>query len=125
MKADWNPINDLIVTGGEDCRYKVWDCYGRQVYASSPFEYVVTSVAWSPNGDFFSVGSYNSLRLCDKVRATLYRESLESLENYTIYVCIQRTVYSVQCAVYSNEICTLRTEHLLHCDLRNEHLPHL
>ena len=74
MKADWNPINDLIVTGGEDCRYKVWDCYGRQVYASSPFEYVVTSVAWSPNGDFFSVGSYNSLRLCDKVRATLYRE---------------------------------------------------
>ena len=23
LKLDWSPVNDLIVSGGEDCRYKV------------------------------------------------------------------------------------------------------
>lgn len=23
MKIDWNPVNDLILSGGEDCKYKV------------------------------------------------------------------------------------------------------
>jgi WD40 repeat protein len=26
LKADWNAITGLIVTGGEDCKYKVWSC---------------------------------------------------------------------------------------------------
>lgn len=34
LKLDWNPINNLIVSAGEDCRYKVWDSYGRQLYSS-------------------------------------------------------------------------------------------
>jgi intraflagellar transport protein 80 len=57
LKADWNPSNNLIVSCGEDCRYKVWDNYGnglnyvgRQLYSSSPYDYVVTSLSWSPNG---------------------------------------------------------------------------
>ncbi len=28
LRADWNPSNNLIVSCGEDCRYKVWDNYG-------------------------------------------------------------------------------------------------
>lgn len=66
MKADWNAVNGLIVSAGEDCMYKVWDSFGRQLFQSAPFEAVVTSVAWSSNGQVFAVGSYDVLRLCDK-----------------------------------------------------------
>ena len=24
LKVDWSPINHMVVTGGEDCKYKVW-----------------------------------------------------------------------------------------------------
>ncbi|XP_067007363.2 intraflagellar transport protein 80 homolog [Anabrus simplex] len=66
LKVSWHPINDLIISGGEDCRYKVWDPYGRQLYCSSIQEYPITSLAWCPSGDLFAVGSFNALRLCDK-----------------------------------------------------------
>ncbi|KAK1790557.1 hypothetical protein P4O66_014018 [Electrophorus voltai] len=66
LKVDWNSVNDLILSGGEDCKYKVWDSYGRLLYTSSPNDYPVTSVAWSPDGEVFAIGSFNTLRLCDK-----------------------------------------------------------
>eukprot|EP00466_Bigelowiella_natans_P016493 jgi/Bigna1/37415/e_gw1.19.155.1 len=64
--VDWNPTNDLIVSGGEDCCYKIWDSFGRQVYASAPLEFTVTSLAWTPNGDEFALGSFNRIMLCDR-----------------------------------------------------------
>jgi len=73
LKADWNPLNNLIVSGGEDCRFKVWDCYGRLLFQSIPGEYVVTSVAWCPDGEVFAVGSFNEMRLCDKTGWTCTR----------------------------------------------------
>jgi intraflagellar transport protein 80 len=66
LQADWNPANNLIVSCGEDCKYRVWDQYGRQLYNSLPYDHVITSVKWSPNGDMFAVGSFEMLRLCDK-----------------------------------------------------------
>lgn len=66
LKADWNVVNNLIVSGGEDCKYRVWDAYGRLLYSSSPAEYSISAVAWAPNGRYFAVGSFNMLRLCDK-----------------------------------------------------------
>ncbi|CAF3538256.1 unnamed protein product [Rotaria socialis] len=65
LKCDWNTVNNLIISGGEDCRYKVWDAVGRQLYASQAFEYPITSLAWAPDGSNFAVGSYNTIRLCD------------------------------------------------------------
>lgn len=56
---------DIIVSGGEDGRYKVWDNQGHQLYASGLHDNPISSVAWSPNGDLFAVGSYNTLRICD------------------------------------------------------------
>ncbi|PNH11834.1 Intraflagellar transport protein 80 [Tetrabaena socialis] len=67
LKVDWSPINHLIVSGGEDCKYKVWDSFGRLLYQSSLFDYPVTSVAWSPSGELFAVGSFNTLQLCDRM----------------------------------------------------------
>ncbi|EDV28474.1 uncharacterized protein TRIADDRAFT_49567 [Trichoplax adhaerens] len=66
LKADWNPINNLIISGGEDCKYKVWDSYGRLLYASQAHEFPVTSLSWSPDGELFAVGLFNTLRLCDR-----------------------------------------------------------
>lgn len=61
----WSSACELIVSGGEDCRYKVWDNNGHCLYSSSMHDQPITALAWSPNGDLFAVGSYNTLRLCD------------------------------------------------------------
>lgn len=45
---------------------KVWDSYGHLLYSSQPHEYPITSVAWSGDGELFAVGSFHTLRLCDK-----------------------------------------------------------
>ncbi|KAM3616364.1 uncharacterized protein V6R79_016748 [Siganus canaliculatus] len=66
LKVDWNSVNDLILSGAEDCKYKVWDSYGRLLYTSLSHDYSVTSLSWAPDGEVFSVGSFNTLRLCDK-----------------------------------------------------------
>ncbi|XP_033058715.1 intraflagellar transport protein 80 homolog isoform X3 [Trachypithecus francoisi] len=66
LKVDWNSVNDLILSAGEDCKYKVWDSYSRPLYNSQPHEHPITSVAWAPDGELFAVGSFHTLRLCDK-----------------------------------------------------------
>ncbi|TRY89075.1 hypothetical protein DNTS_009800 [Danionella cerebrum] len=66
LKVDWSAVNDLILSGGEDCKYKVWDSYGRLLFSSSSHDYPITSVAWAPDGELFAMGSFNTLRLCDK-----------------------------------------------------------
>uniref|UniRef100_A0A7S3R5J7 Intraflagellar transport protein 80 n=1 Tax=Dunaliella tertiolecta TaxID=3047 RepID=A0A7S3R5J7_DUNTE len=67
LKVDWSPISSMVVSGGEDCKYKVWDSYGRLLYQGDPFDYAVTAVAWSPNGDLLAVGSQDTLQLCDRM----------------------------------------------------------
>lgn len=66
LKLDWNTVNNTIISGGEDCKYKVWDVYGRALFSSTSHDYPITSVSWAPDGELFAVGSYNTLRLCDK-----------------------------------------------------------
>ena len=61
LKVDWNPVNNLIVSGGEDCKYKVWDSYGRLLFQSKPADNIVTAVAWCPDGELFSIGYFNSI----------------------------------------------------------------
>lgn len=45
---------------------QVWDSFGRALYNSQPHEYPITSIAWALDGELFAVGSFNTLRLCDK-----------------------------------------------------------
>ncbi|KAL9641874.1 hypothetical protein ABK040_000254 [Willaertia magna] len=75
LKVDWNPLTNLIVSCGEEGRYKIWDSFGRLLYASSPFDYTITSVSWSPNGELFAVGSFNTLKICDKSGWTISRST--------------------------------------------------
>ena len=74
--ADWAPTTNRIVSGGEDCRYRVWDAYGRQLFAAAPFDTVVTAVAWAPAGTHFAAGTHNALRLCDALGWSHCREQL-------------------------------------------------
>uniref|UniRef100_A0A915MED8 Intraflagellar transport protein 80 homolog n=1 Tax=Meloidogyne javanica TaxID=6303 RepID=A0A915MED8_MELJA len=62
----WSAVNDQILTGGEDCRYRLWNGQGRPLWSSSAYAFPISSVAWSHNGTMFAVGSFNLLRLCDK-----------------------------------------------------------
>eukprot|EP00002_Diphylleia_rotans_P010897 TRINITY_DN2155_c0_g1_i7.p1 TRINITY_DN2155_c0_g1~~TRINITY_DN2155_c0_g1_i7.p1 ORF type:complete len:666 (-),score=114.98 TRINITY_DN2155_c0_g1_i7:671-2668(-) len=78
LKVDWNPVNNLILSCGEDRRYKVWDQFGRLLFSSQPSENVITSVAWSPDGELFAVGSYDMIRLCDKTGWTYSRIKSET-----------------------------------------------
>lgn len=64
--VSWNPSNNLIVSTGEDCRYKIWDSFGRQQFCSAPYDYVLTAAAWAPSGEYFAVGGFGMIRLCDK-----------------------------------------------------------
>uniref|UniRef100_A0A6I8Q145 Intraflagellar transport protein 80 homolog n=1 Tax=Xenopus tropicalis TaxID=8364 RepID=A0A6I8Q145_XENTR len=66
LSVDWNSVNDLILSAGEDCIYKIWDRNGRNLYNSASHEYPITSVSWAPDGELFAVGSFHTLRLCDK-----------------------------------------------------------
>jgi len=66
MSVDWNNVNNHIVSGGEDCCYRVFDAFGLPLYISSPHEHVITSVSWRPNGQSFAVGTFNLLRVCDQ-----------------------------------------------------------
>ncbi|KAL0273596.1 UNVERIFIED_CONTAM: hypothetical protein PYX00_006229 [Menopon gallinae] len=82
LKTAWNKSNNLIISGGEDCKYKVWDTFGRQLYCSSPVDYPITSLSWAPGGELFAVGSYNTLKLCDKIG---WSHSLDKPSSGSIY----------------------------------------
>ena len=66
LKIDWNVQNDMLLTTGEDCKYKIWNSDGILLYSSSSHDYCLTSIAWAPNGQYFCVGSFNMIKLCDK-----------------------------------------------------------
>lgn len=66
LAADWSRMSGLIVTGGEDGMYKVWDAYGRNIFTSAAGEHPVTSVRFSADGEIFAVGAFMNIRVCDK-----------------------------------------------------------
>ena len=76
--VDWNFSNKLIISGGEDRKYKVWDQYGRNLFVSLPYNYVTTSIAWAPSGEYFAVGSFDMMRLCNKTGWTYSFNKIDS-----------------------------------------------
>ncbi|OAJ40437.1 hypothetical protein BDEG_24171 [Batrachochytrium dendrobatidis JEL423] len=65
-KVDWNLVNNLIISASEDRKYKLWDTFGRLLFASTPYSHPITAISWNPSGEMFAVGSFNMLRVCDK-----------------------------------------------------------
>lgn len=87
LQLDWSFVNNTILSSGEDCRYKIWDSYGRLLFCSAPLDHAVTSVAWSPNGKYFAVGSYNVVKLCDRTGWSYCRDSPETGSIFSIHWC--------------------------------------
>uniref|UniRef100_T1JXD2 Uncharacterized protein n=1 Tax=Tetranychus urticae TaxID=32264 RepID=T1JXD2_TETUR len=83
LKVGWNQCNNTIISGGEDCRYKVWDSSGRLLFISGINDYPITSLTWTPNGSLFAVGSFNALKLCDQHGWTysLNKPAIQSIFN--------------------------------------------
>lgn len=74
--ADWSRMSNLVITGGEDGAYKVWDAYGRNLFTSSVMEHPCTSIAFAADGEMFAVGSFQSIRVCDKTGWSYCNERL-------------------------------------------------
>ena len=55
LAVDWSTANNTIVSGGEDRKYKLWDCYGRCLYSSLLHDSPIASLSWSPDGQFFLI----------------------------------------------------------------------
>ncbi|XP_063699829.1 intraflagellar transport protein 80 homolog [Culicoides brevitarsis] len=56
--------NELIASAGEDCRYKIWDAQGTNIFTSTQEDFAITSVEYNPDGDLLAVGGFNMLKLC-------------------------------------------------------------
>ncbi|XP_014608812.1 PREDICTED: intraflagellar transport protein 80 homolog [Polistes canadensis] len=78
----WNHSHGFIISGGEDCRYKVWDSNGNQIYSSSSGDYPITAVNCCSSGDYFAIGSFNMIKLCDR---TGWSHSLERINAGSVY----------------------------------------
>jgi len=65
LAVDWNSITNLIVCGGEDRSYRLFNSYGVSLFVSDAYSHAITSVAWRPNGDVFAISYFKNLHLCE------------------------------------------------------------
>ncbi|XP_028898144.1 intraflagellar transport protein 80 homolog [Zeugodacus cucurbitae] len=64
LSLSWSTHSNIIASGGEDFRFKIWDAQGANLFTSSTEEYAITSVCFNSEKDVLLVGSFNMLKLC-------------------------------------------------------------
>ena len=62
-KSGINSIPQLLMLNRNN---KLRDHYGRLLFSSSSYDYVINSIKWAPNGEYFAVGAFEMLKLCDR-----------------------------------------------------------
>jgi len=96
-QVDWSFVNNTVLSGGEDCKYKIWDSYGRLLFSSAPLDHVVTSLAWSPTGKHFAVGAFNVVKLCDRAGWSYCRQTQDLGSVFAISWCSDGTQFACGC----------------------------
>ena len=105
------PVLKIILETHIMCKYmfflyQVWDTYSRLLYSSSVHDYPITSVAWTPDGELFAVGSFNTLRLCDKAGVSCF--------SYLKFLVDLSTKYSLWTIVINHRL-SLVCPFVIHC----------
>jgi len=77
LSIDWNMVNNLIIAGSEDCRYRIFDTHGVCLFTSSPSIHVVTSVSWEPRGSLIAIGAFQSLMIANSDGQILHRSKTQ------------------------------------------------
>lgn len=74
LSLSWSTQSNIIASGGEDFRFKIWDAQGANLFTSAAEEYAITSVAFNPEKDYLLVGTFNLLKLCHSngVKSCIY-----------------------------------------------------
>lgn len=67
LALDWSRGTDLIVCGGENCRYIIYDKEGHTLFTSELLSDPILSLTWSPNGDLFTVGYFGKILLSNQM----------------------------------------------------------
>lgn len=57
----WCPVTGLIGSGGEDCRFKIWDPLGQLLFDSSPQLHPVAGIASSPDGSRWAFSTFSGV----------------------------------------------------------------
>ncbi|KAL3318959.1 Intraflagellar transport protein 80 [Cichlidogyrus casuarinus] len=78
LAVDWSLTSEKIISGAEDCKYKVWTEEGNLVYSSGTFSFPINSIAWAANGQHFAVGLFEMVMLCDRMGVSQCDSQLSS-----------------------------------------------
>lgn len=65
LALDWNIMKDTIVSGDEDGVFRISTSEGVCLYSSKPHNHPITTLSWFPNGEYFAIGSFGNVQLCD------------------------------------------------------------
>ena len=57
----WSLKSNLIASGSEDCRYKIWDSRGQLLFNSIPQTHPISCIAWSPDGMFCAFANFSTI----------------------------------------------------------------
>lgn len=140
LAVDWSLLGNLIVSGGEDRKYKVWDSYGRNLYTSVLHDSPIASLSWAPNGEMFAVGAFNTIRLCDRTGWSYSLDKPDTGSLFHISWTIDSTQLAAGCAngqvmfahvvdrqlEWKNWCATVNVDHTVDIvDLTNESTEHL
>lgn len=61
LTVAWSLKSNLIASGSEDCRYKIWDSRGQMLFSSAPQTHPISWIVWSPDGMYCAFANFSTI----------------------------------------------------------------